>query len=75
MHLQETMEEQSEIVSSFDMEGRIAFLQSERHRLIREQKNPKQNHAELVIRLDIVRAELHALYGSKRRESVNEGGI
>lgn len=75
MHSQETIEEQQEIDSFFDVEERIAFLQSERHRLITEQKNPKQNSAELDIRLNMVRAELQTLYASKRRESANDGGI
>ena len=77
MHVRKPVEEQPEIVSPFDVEGRIAFLQSERHRLLRERNNPKQNHAELDIRLSMVRAELQTLYESKRfsRESAHDGGI
>jgi len=52
--------------ATYDVDGRIAHLHAERHRLLAERKKPKQNLTELDLRLDIVRAELQALYASRR---------
>ena len=54
------------ISTLYNVDKRIVQLQSERHRLLEERKKPRQNLAELDIRLNMVRAELQTLYASKR---------
>jgi hypothetical protein len=57
----------------YDVDGRIAYLQSERHRLLEERRKPRQNLAELDLRLDMIRAELQTLYASRRCRCEMEG--
>jgi len=66
MNAMEFAESPANDATTYDVDGRIAYLQNKRHRLLEERKKPSQNLAELDLLLNIVRAELQALYASRR---------